>query len=147
LTFCSGLQATAFWAWRAEFDLTWWLANGYLLIYPLFLFRACSRNARSNTPHGLPRRTWHGIHRRCFLNLALLDGDIRPDHARFGDRTILIHNVWHEHCDIARDELWLQLRPDFTRQGRMDIFPKLGRFKIRVDTGKWRRHSVPHAMH
>jgi hypothetical protein len=36
LTFCSGLQAIAFWALRAEFDLTWWLANGYLLICPLF---------------------------------------------------------------------------------------------------------------
>lgn len=35
LTFCSGLQAIAFWAYRADFDAIWWLANGYLLIYPL----------------------------------------------------------------------------------------------------------------
>ena len=36
LTFCSGLQAITFWTVRADFDLTWWLANGYLLVYPLF---------------------------------------------------------------------------------------------------------------
>jgi hypothetical protein len=36
LTFCSGLQALTFWAIRADFDLVWWIANGYLLLYPLF---------------------------------------------------------------------------------------------------------------
>ncbi|HNP71669.1 MAG TPA: DUF5360 family protein [Kouleothrix sp.] len=36
LTLCSGLQALAFWGLRADFDLAWWLANGYLLVYPLF---------------------------------------------------------------------------------------------------------------
>lgn len=36
LTFCSGLQALAFWAIRGDFDLSWWLANGCLLVYPLF---------------------------------------------------------------------------------------------------------------
>jgi hypothetical protein len=35
-TFCSGLQAIAFWVIRGDIDLTWWAANGYLLIYPLF---------------------------------------------------------------------------------------------------------------
>jgi hypothetical protein len=35
LTSCSGLQAVAFWTLRADFDLTWWLPNLYLLIYPL----------------------------------------------------------------------------------------------------------------
>ncbi len=36
LTFCSGLQAIAFWTLRLDFDLNWWLPNLYLLIYPLF---------------------------------------------------------------------------------------------------------------
>jgi len=36
LTFCSGLQAIAFWAIEKDFNLTWWIPNGYLLAYPLF---------------------------------------------------------------------------------------------------------------
>ena len=36
LTFCSGLQALAFWTLRADFDPVWWLPNGFLLLYPLF---------------------------------------------------------------------------------------------------------------
>jgi len=36
LTFCSGLQAIAFWAIRSDFDVVWWLPNLFLLIYPLF---------------------------------------------------------------------------------------------------------------
>lgn len=36
LTFCSGLQALAFWVLRQDFDPTWWLPNLYLLLYPLF---------------------------------------------------------------------------------------------------------------
>jgi hypothetical protein len=36
LTVCSGLQAIVFWVLRADFDLTWWLPNLYLLLYPLF---------------------------------------------------------------------------------------------------------------
>ena len=36
LTFCSGLQAISFWVLRADFNLTWWIPNLYLLIYPLF---------------------------------------------------------------------------------------------------------------
>ncbi|AGX44559.1 DUF5360 family protein [Clostridium saccharobutylicum] len=40
LTFCSGLQAVAFWALRNDFDLTWWVFNLYLLIYPLpFIYK------------------------------------------------------------------------------------------------------------
>lgn len=35
LTFCSGLQAVAFWALRGDFDLTWWLPNLFLVVYPL----------------------------------------------------------------------------------------------------------------
>jgi Family of unknown function (DUF5360) len=36
LTFVSGLNAIAFWTIRGDFDLTWWLPNLYLLLYPLF---------------------------------------------------------------------------------------------------------------
>lgn len=36
LTFCSGLQAIAFWTLRADFDPVWWAPNLYLLLYPLF---------------------------------------------------------------------------------------------------------------
>lgn len=43
LTFCSGLQALAFWTLRADFDLSWWLVNGYLLVYPLFFILAMTR--------------------------------------------------------------------------------------------------------
>jgi len=35
LTSCSGLQAIAFWTLRSDFDLSWWIPNLYLLIYPL----------------------------------------------------------------------------------------------------------------
>ncbi|UOE95133.1 YvaD family protein [Alkalihalobacillus sp. LMS39] len=36
LTFCSGLQAIAFWGFSLDFDITWWAVNLYLMIYPLF---------------------------------------------------------------------------------------------------------------
>ncbi len=36
LTFCSGLQAIVFWIIRLDFDLTWWLPNLFLLVYPMF---------------------------------------------------------------------------------------------------------------
>jgi Family of unknown function (DUF5360) len=36
LTFCSGLQAIAFWVIRKDFDISWWLPNLFLLLYPLF---------------------------------------------------------------------------------------------------------------
>ncbi|CAH0994156.1 hypothetical protein EMA8858_00263 [Emticicia aquatica] len=36
LTFCSGLQAISFWIIRKDFDITWWLPNLFLMIYPLF---------------------------------------------------------------------------------------------------------------
>jgi len=45
LTFCSGLQAIAFWSIRLDFDISWWLPNLFLLLYPLFfmksVFRTC----------------------------------------------------------------------------------------------------------
>ncbi len=36
LTFCSGLQAISFWVLRSDFDISWWLPNLFLLLYPLF---------------------------------------------------------------------------------------------------------------
>ena len=39
LTFCSGLQAISFWAIRCDFDLLWWIFNGYLIIYPVFFIK------------------------------------------------------------------------------------------------------------
>ena len=36
LTFCSGLQAIAFWFLRDDFDISWWIPNLFLLIYPIF---------------------------------------------------------------------------------------------------------------
>ena len=36
LTSISGLQAISYWILAKEFDLTWWLPNLFLLIYPLF---------------------------------------------------------------------------------------------------------------
>jgi hypothetical protein len=35
-TVTSGLNAIAFWIIRGDFDLTWWLPNLYLMLYPLF---------------------------------------------------------------------------------------------------------------
>ena len=43
LTMCSGLQAIEFWALRGDVDLSWWLANGFLLIYPLWFASALFR--------------------------------------------------------------------------------------------------------
>jgi Family of unknown function (DUF5360) len=36
LTFCAGLMAIAFWTLRRDFDLSWWLPNLALMIWPLF---------------------------------------------------------------------------------------------------------------
>ncbi len=36
LTFCSGLQAISFWIISLDFDITWWIPNLYLMIYPIF---------------------------------------------------------------------------------------------------------------
>ncbi|WP_161487952.1 DUF5360 family protein [Paenibacillus glacialis] len=36
---CSGLQVIAFWSCNKDFDITWWVFNLYLMIYPLFFIR------------------------------------------------------------------------------------------------------------
>ncbi|WP_106766698.1 Loki-CTERM sorting domain-containing protein [Paenibacillus faecalis] len=47
LTFCSGLQAIAFWAFAGDFDVFWWGFNLYLLIYPLFFLRLVMKPAQT----------------------------------------------------------------------------------------------------
>lgn len=47
LTFCSGLQAIAFWSIRLDVDLLWWLPNLFLMIYPLFFLPRLLRNQGS----------------------------------------------------------------------------------------------------
>ena len=34
LTFCAGLMAISFWAIRGDFDITWWVINLALMIWP-----------------------------------------------------------------------------------------------------------------
>jgi hypothetical protein len=36
LTSVSGLQAISYWALAREFDVTWWIPNLFLFVYPLF---------------------------------------------------------------------------------------------------------------
>ncbi|MFN6112864.1 MAG: DUF5360 family protein [Bacteroidota bacterium] len=36
LTSVSGLQAVSYWTLAGETDLTWWIPNLFLLVYPLF---------------------------------------------------------------------------------------------------------------
>jgi len=43
LTFCSGLMAISFWAIRRDFDVSWWLPNLYLLIYPIYFILRLTR--------------------------------------------------------------------------------------------------------
>ena len=54
LTSCSGLQAIAFWVLRSDFDISWWLPNLFLLVYPLFfipgLIRTESELSARRTP-------------------------------------------------------------------------------------------------
>ncbi len=44
LTFCSGLQAIAFWAIRMDFAPSWWLPNLFLMLYPLFFIPTLLRH-------------------------------------------------------------------------------------------------------
>lgn len=36
LTFCAGFMALSFWAISGDFSLSWWLANGFLCLWPLY---------------------------------------------------------------------------------------------------------------
>ncbi len=46
LTFCAGLMAISFWAIRLDFDLSWWAANLFLVIWPLVYFPRVIRMPR-----------------------------------------------------------------------------------------------------
>ncbi len=52
LTFCSGLMAISFWALRKDFDLSWWGANMYLMIYPMFFLKGLVKDLTEKTVHG-----------------------------------------------------------------------------------------------
>lgn len=43
LTFCAGFMAISFWAIRLDFDPSWWIANLFLTIWPLFFLRTLAR--------------------------------------------------------------------------------------------------------
>lgn len=49
LTFCSGLQAIAFWVARLDFELSWWLPNLFLLVFPLCFILPLMRSFREDT--------------------------------------------------------------------------------------------------
>lgn len=47
LTFCSGLQAISFWVIRRDYNLSFWVLNLFLLIYPLFFIpKFIKKNAK-----------------------------------------------------------------------------------------------------
>ena len=50
LTMCSGLQAVAFWALRADYDPMWWGPNLFLLLYPFFFVSPVLREGREGNP-------------------------------------------------------------------------------------------------
>lgn len=39
LTFSSGLMAIAFWSILRDLDLSWWLPNLYLMLYPIYYIK------------------------------------------------------------------------------------------------------------
>ena len=43
LTFASGLMALAFWTIRRDFDISWWLPNLYLMLYPIYYIITLSK--------------------------------------------------------------------------------------------------------
>jgi hypothetical protein len=46
LTSISGLQAISYWALAREFDITWWIPNLFLLLYPLFFLPKLMRELK-----------------------------------------------------------------------------------------------------
>lgn len=46
LTFCSGLQAIAFWVIRLDFDPAWWIPNLFLMLYPFFFLPSVLRGSK-----------------------------------------------------------------------------------------------------
>lgn len=44
LTFCSGLMAISFWTLTRDFNLSFWVMNLFLMVYPLFFFKKIMLN-------------------------------------------------------------------------------------------------------
>jgi len=59
LTACAGLMAIAFWAIRCDFDLFWWAANLFLLLWPV-PFLACLASGASEAAGAPGGRSWLG---------------------------------------------------------------------------------------
>lgn len=36
LTFCAGFMALCYWIIRLDFDLSWWLPNAFIMLWPLY---------------------------------------------------------------------------------------------------------------
>ena len=47
-TSISGLQAIAYWVFAKDFDLSWWLPNLFLLIYPIFFIPTIIQKIKNN---------------------------------------------------------------------------------------------------
>jgi hypothetical protein len=78
LTFCSGLQAVAFWALRDDFDVAWWVPNLILLLGPLYfmpklLMLLCVEDPERS--RGQTDTSW-----RIAVNRKEFSADITADH-------------------------------------------------------------------
>ena len=51
LTSISGLQAISYWVFAREFDLTWWIPNLFLLIYPMCFISKLMKDIKNNYKH------------------------------------------------------------------------------------------------
>lgn len=49
LTIAAGLMAISFWAIRREFDIGWWIANLYLIVWPLAFLIPSKRSILANS--------------------------------------------------------------------------------------------------
>ncbi|WP_223199514.1 DUF5360 family protein [Solihabitans fulvus] len=67
LTSVAGLQAIAFWTLRGDFELTWWLPNLALLLFPLPAILVLTRSVRPDPAPTPPRRPVPRPVRRGFL--------------------------------------------------------------------------------
>ncbi|PHR60175.1 MAG: hypothetical protein COA43_07705 [Robiginitomaculum sp.] len=38
LTFCAGFMAICFWTFQKNFDLSWWLPNLFLMLWPILIY-------------------------------------------------------------------------------------------------------------
>jgi hypothetical protein len=50
LTFCAGFMAVCFWTIRLDFDPSWWAANLFLTIWPLYFLPRLARTFQTASP-------------------------------------------------------------------------------------------------